>query len=70
MAKVIRQTGELKFNTEKHWYKIELISDDYVPLGWNVSSSSGINHYENGLLHKTFEKAYKAMKSAIKNEEI
>lgn len=69
MSKVIKQTGEIKFQTNNHWYKIELIMDEYTPLGWNVSSSSGINHYENGLLHKTFDQAYKYMKQAIKNEE-
>ncbi len=69
MATVIKQSGELRFETGKHWYKIGLITDDFVSLGWNVSSSSGINHYENGLLHKTFEKAFKAMKQAIKNED-
>lgn len=70
MAKVIQQSGCLRFHTEKHWYDVEMIKEDHKFLGWNVSSSSGINHYENGLLHKTFEQAFKAMKSAIKNEEL
>ncbi len=69
MAKVIRQDGNLRFITEKHRYYIEALQDEGKFLGWNVSSSSGINHFENGLLHKTFEQAFKAMKSAIKNEE-
>lgn len=70
MTKVIRQSGTLRFHTAKHWYAVEAIKEDAKFLGWNVSSSSGINHYENGLLHKTFEQAFKAMKSAIKNEDL
>lgn len=69
MAKVIGQSGTIIFKTAKYSYIVELIEDDYVALGWNVRSNSGINHYENGLLHKTFEQAYKAMKEAIKYED-
>lgn len=71
MAKIIEQysTGIITLKTKKHWYAIEFIrEDDYS--GWNVKSSSGINHYENGLLHATLSKALKAANSCIKNEEI
>lgn len=45
----------------------ELNAEEYKNGGFNVTSKNGLDHFANGLLHATFEQAYKSMISTIKN---
>lgn len=78
MAKVIKQymnRSGLVYETDEDVYMIsyiphwELNPKEYESGGFNLTSKKGIDHYANGLLHTTFEQAFKAMKSSIKNED-